>query len=461
MNNNNHQLKQTLGLVSVITIVIANVLGSGVYKKIAPMTSELNSSLWVLLAWIVAGLITLFGALSNAEIAGLLSDTGGEFSYYKKIYNKFYSFIYGWTAFTVVQTAAISSLAYVFAQSLNSLLPLPEILTEYSDINLFGIFYPFQNFSVKLTAISAIILLSWINSLGIEFGTKISKFILLFVIVGIGSIIIFGLSSEKALISRAFESNIPHNTVNISTFFSAMLAAFWAYQGWASIGFVGGEIKNPSRNIPKGITIGVISVILIYVLINTVYLSLLPINEIAAITTQTNKIAAIEATKVFWGNGGITFISGLIILTTLGCTHMTILASCRTYYAMARENLFFKPVATLNSKKVPANSLLYQGIWASILVLSGSFDQLTDMVIFAIFIFYASTTYGVIVLRRKMPDVTRPYKVFGYPYIPILFIIFSLGLFINTIITKPREAILGLFLILLGIPMYYWFQKNK
>lgn len=458
---NNNQLKQTLGIVSVITIVIGNVLGSGVYKKIAPMTTELNSSLWVLIAWGVAGLITLFGALSNAEIAGLLSDTGGEFSYYKKNYNKFYSFIYGWTAFTVVQTAAISSLAYVFAQSLNSLVPLPEVLTAYNHLNLFGIFYPFQNFSIKITAIGSIIFLSWINSLGVEFGTKLSKIILSFVIIGIGSIIIFGIGSDEAILSRSFESNIPNNTVNISTFFSAMLAAFWAYQGWASIGFVGGEIKEPGKNIPKGIAIGVGIVILIYVLINIVYLSLLSIDKITEINSQPNKIVAIEAIRVFWGNSGATFISVLIILTTLGCTHMTILASCRTYYAMAKEGLFFKPVAYLNTKKVPSKSLLYQGFWASVLIISGSFDQLTDMAIFAIFIFYATTTYGVIILRKKMPNTPRPYKVFGYPYIPILFIIFSLGLFINTIITKPREAILGLVLILLGIPMYYWFQKNK
>lgn len=458
---NKNQLKQTLGLTSVIVIVIGNVLGSGVYKKVAPMCFELNSSLWVLIAWILAGIITLFGALSNAEIAGLLSDTGGEFSYYKKIYNKFYSFIYGWTAFSVIQTAAISSLAYVFAQSVNSIFPIPELFTSYQDVSLLGIFYPFQSFNIKLTAIICISILSWANSLGVEFGTKLSKLILIFVILGIGIIVIFGLSSNEAHINQAFELNSATNTVNLSTFFTSMLAAFWAYQGWASIGFVGGEIANPQKNIPKGIAIGVTTVILVYVLINMVYLSILTVSDLGSISQQNNIIAAIEVMKKIAGKTGILFISIVIILTTLGCTHMTILASCRTYYAMAKERLFFKKAAHLNEKKVPSVSLFYQAIWASLLVLSGSFDQLTDMIIFAIFIFYASTTYGVIVLRQKMPNAPRSYKVFGYPYIPVLFILFSLGLFVNTILTRPREAFLGIFFISIGFPMYYWFQKSK
>ena len=455
------ELNRALGLGSVIVIVIGNVLGSGVYKKVAPMMTELNSSFWVLIAWLCAGIITLFGALCNAEIAGLLSATGGEYSYYKKIYNKFFAFMYGWAAFSIVQTAAISSLAYVFSQSINKIISIPELLPELKSFSLFNIFFPFENFTVKLTAITLILVLTWINTLGVKFGTKISSYILLLVLIGISTIVISGSYSGKADFSSVFSFENQQNTLTLSTFFTAMLAAFWAYQGWASVGFLGGEIKNPHRNIPKGIAIGVLLVIVIYLLVNFIFLGLLSKDELIQITTESNGIAAISAIEKIWGESGKIFISILIVITTLGCTHMTILASCRTYYAMAKENLFFKKASILNAKQVPSNSLLFQGIWASLLVLSGTFDQLTDMIIFAIFIFYGSTAFGVFVLRKKMPEVERPYKVWGYPIIPAVFVLFCFALFINTIITRPREAGLGLLLILLGIPMYYWFKRNN
>ncbi|MCL9805253.1 amino acid permease [Flavobacterium amniphilum] len=457
---NNNELNRALGLGSVIVIVIGNVLGSGVYKKVAPMMAELNSSLWVLLAWLCAGIITLFGALCNAEIAGLLSATGGEYSYYKKIYNRFFAFMYGWTAFSIVQTAAISSLAYVFSQSINNIISFPGLLPELKSFSLFNIFFPFENFTVKLIAITLILVLTRINTLGVKFGTKISSYILLLVFIGLSTIIISGSYSDKADFSSVLSVENQQNTVSLSTFFTAMLAAFWAYQGWASVGFLGGEIKNPHQNIPKGIAIGVLLVIAIYLLVNFIFLGLLSNTELIQITSKPNGIAAISAIEKIWGETGKIFISILILITTLGCTHMTILASCRTYYAMSKENLFFKKASILNTKQVPSNSLLYQGIWASLLVLSGTFDQLTDMIIFAIFIFYGSTAFGVFVLRKKMPEAERPYKVWGYPIIPAVFVLFCFGLFINTIITRPREAGLGLLLILLGIPMYYWFKKK-
>lgn len=455
------ELNRALGLGSVIVIVIGNVLGSGVYKKVAPMMTELNSSVWVLIAWLCAGIITLFGALCNAEIAGLLSDTGGEYSYYKKIYNKFFAFLYGWTSFSIVQTAAISSLAYVFSQSLNNILSLPELVPHLKTYSIFNIFFPFENFTVKVIAILLILLLTWINTLGVKFGTKISSFILLLVVIGISSIIISGAVSNKANYDTLFSFHEHENTVTLSSFFTAMLAAFWAYQGWASVGFMGGEIKNPHQNIPKGIAIGVSSIIAIYLLVNIVYLGLLSHDELHQISKESNGIAAISAIEKIWGVSGKLFISLLILITTLGCTHMTILASCRTYYAMAKEKLFFKKASLLNAKQVPSNSLVFQGIWASLLVLSGTFDQLTDMIIFAIFIFYGSTAFGVFVLRKKMPDAERPYKVWGYPIVPAAFVLFCFALFINTIITRPREAGIGLLLILIGIPMYHWFNKKN
>jgi APA family basic amino acid/polyamine antiporter len=456
------KLNQSLGLRYVVVVVIANIIGSGVYKKVAPMAAELHSPGWVLIAWLLGGIITLFGALSNAEVAGLLADTGGEYSYYKKIYNRFFSFIFGWSLFTVIQTAAISSLAYVFAQSLHSIIALPQLFTSLSDFTIGGVFYPFADFSVKLTAIILIIFLTWVNTKGVKTGAGLSNAILILVFTGIFLIIFFGLTSKDASVSRSFTMSTTHNSsVTISTLFTAMLSAFWAYQGWSSIGYLGGEIKDAKRNLPKGIAIGVFIVIGIYLLVNATYLSLLSVSDLELIQQSGNKIAAIEAVKNFWGSNGALFISILILVTTLGCTHATILTSARPYFAMAGEGLFFSSVAKLNKASVPQNSLIYQCVWACLLVFSGTFDQLTDMIIFAVFIYYGATAFGVFILRRKMPDAPRPYKVWGYPVVPAIVVLFCAVLFVNTIFSRPREAAMGLILMLTGVPMYWWFKRKN
>jgi APA family basic amino acid/polyamine antiporter len=454
-------LQRTLGLSAVIVIVIGNIIGSGVYKKVAPMAAELHSSGWVLLCWVLGGIITLFGALSNAEVAGLLADTGGEYAYFKKIYNRFFAFLYGWSLFTVIQTASIASLAYVFSQSLQSLVPLPPLLTDWADFSLGGVFFPFADFSSKAVAIALILLLTWLNTTRIQTGTGVSTGILVLVCAGIFTIVVFGLASAESVPARISLATPPGQPVTLSAVFTAMLAAFWAYQGWAAVGFVGGEIKDARRTIPRGIAVGVFAVIAIYLLVNVTYLSLLSVEDLEGVYRAGNRIAAVEAVQAFWGNGGRIFISVLILLTTLGCTHATILASCRPYFAMAREGLFFPSVGKLNDAGAPVNSLRFQCGWAIGLVLSGSFDQLTDMLIFAVFIFYGATTLGVFILRRTMPDAPRPYRVWGYPVVPAVMVLFCAGLFVNTIFTRPREAALGLSLMATGVPMYLWFTRKK
>lgn len=458
---NQRNMVRVLGLGYVIIFVVSNIIGSGVYKKIAPMAAELHSSVWILLAWAVAGLITIFGALSNAEVAGLLADTGGEFVYLRKIYNRFFAFIYGWSLFAIIQTATISSLAYVFAQSLNSMLPLSEVFSSLAGFSIGGVFFPFQDFGVKLVAISMIMLLTLLNISGLKSGAWLSKAILFLVLGGLLTIIVCGLTSN---VSQAVQpvsvSELTTKSVSLSTFFTAMLAAFWAYQGWVSVGFIGGEIKNPNKNLPKGIVIGVFIILAIYLLINYTYLKVLTIPQLEGIHQAGNQIAAVEAVRGFWGNGGAMFISLLILITTLGCTNASVLTGARPYFAMARDGLFFRSIGNLNKANVPSNSLLWQGIWASVLVLSGTFDQLTDMVIFAVFIFYGATTLGVFILRRKMPDAHRPYKVWGYPVVPAIYFLFCIALFLNTLISRPREAAIGIVLILLGIPVYFWLNRK-
>jgi len=454
-------LSRTLGLGYVVIFVIANIIGSGVYKKIAPMADELNSSVWILLVWISGGIITLFGALSNAELAGMMADTGGDYVYLKKIYKRFFSFLYGWSLFAVIQTATISSLAYVFVQSLNSIFPIPDLLPALHDFSIGGVFFPFQDFGIKLTAIIMIMLLTLLNVSGLRSGAWTGKAIFFFVCAGLLVIIVAGLTTDSPRPENFINfKEVGSGSVTLSSFYTAMLAAFWAYQGWVSVGFIGGEIKNANRNIPKGIAIGVLVVIVIYVLVNLAYMRIMSIPDLVQIHEAGNQIAAVEVIRSLWGSGGVLFISLLILITTLGCLNASILTGSRPYYAMSQEKLFFSGIGKLNNRNVPGNSLLWQGIWASVLVLSGTFDQLTDMLIFAVYIFYGAMATGVFILRRRMPEAHRPYKVWGYPVVTAIFVLFCIGLFFNTIITRPREAMIGLSLIAAGIPVYFIFNRR-
>src|SRR5258706_4391220 len=457
-------LVRSVGLFSVFILVVSSVIGSGIYKKVAPMSAELQSPAWVLLCWILAGVVTLCGALSNAEVAGLLADSGGEYVYYRKIYNKFFAFLFGWSSFTAIRSAGASSLAYVFAQSFNSLVPLPVLPESWSTISLFGVFTPFDNFGVKAMAILLIAALSYINYRGLKLGEGVSRIVLLIVVSSIFLIIVLGLTLGGGSLKNfqtpatGYVSRSLFDPAFLSAISAALLAAFWAYEGWNPIGFIGGEMKNPNRDLPLALIFGVLFVMLVYVTINFTYLWVLPIDEIIQVHRFQNTIAAVAVVKHFLGDSGGLFISFLILLTTLGATNSTLLFPPRLYYAMAREGVFFKGASYIHpTYNTPSKAILYQGIWACVLLLSGSFDQLTDMLIFASFIFYGATTLGVFILRVRMPGAHRPYKAWGYPVVPALFILFCMVLVPVTLLAKPREAFVGLSLMLAGVPFYwYW-----
>ncbi len=452
-------LNRSLGLKLAVVVVVGNILGSGIYKKVAPMAAELDSAFLVLLCWALAGIVTLFGTLSSMELAGMLAETGGEFVYFKRIYNRFFSYLYGWSNLAILKTATIASLAYVFAQSLNSIFALPVMLASLHDFSLFGVFYPFADFNVKFVGIMLILLLTYFNTFGIRTGMGLSSALLVMIMTGIGLIVIFGLSSDASDV-KLVAHNPTMREVGFSAILTAMLAAFWGYEGWNSVGFIAGEIKEPRKNIPLSLLYGLLIVIGLYLIVNFTYLTLLSTDQLEAIYRSSNTIAAVEAVKVFWGDPGGIVISILILVTVLACTHASVLSSSRIYYAMGKRGMLFSPIGQLNRARVPGNSLWLQGIWSSILVLSGTFDQLTDMLVFAAFIFYGATAFGVIVMRWKEPDLYRPYKTLGYPVIPGLYILFCVTLIINTISTRPREAIIGLALIAAGIPLFFYFRKR-
>jgi basic amino acid/polyamine antiporter, APA family len=461
------KLIQTLGLFSAFTLTVSSVIGSGVYKKVAPMSGELLSPDLVLIAWVVAGLITLCGALSNAEVAGLLADSGGEYVYFRKIYNKFFAFLFGWTTFTVIRSAAVASIAYIFSQSFNALIPVPTLPDSWAQISVLGVFTPFDNFGVKCLTVLLILALSYNNYIGLKFGEGLSKGVLIIVVSSIFLIIVLGLTigggswENFQAPATGYAPRSVFDPSFITSFFAALLAAFWAYEGWSATGYIGGEIKNPKRNLPLALVLGVSFVMVVYVLINFTYLYVLPIDEIIGSQKSQNTIAAITVIRHFLGSEGALFISILILLTTFGCTNTTLLGPPRLYYAMAKEGMFFRSAAYIHPKyNTPSKAIVIQAVWSSILVFSGSFDQLTDMLIFAAFIFYGATTLGVFILRKKMPDTHRPYKAWGYPVVPAIFILFCLALIAITLIGKPREALIGLALMGSGLPFYFYWNKK-
>ncbi len=462
------QLVRSLGLLSVFFLVASSVIGSGVYKKVAPMAESMQSPLLVLLAWGLGGVLTLFGTLSNAEVASMLADSGGEFVYYRKIYNRFFAFLYGWANFTAIRSASIASIAYVSAQSFNSLVQLPVLPDTLSSITVFGFLTPFDNFGVKVFTIALIIVLTYINYIGLKAGGNFSKVVLYIVIVTIAMIIVLGFTmgdgSWNNITTNAsgYVSHSWTDSVFIKSLFAALLGAFWAYEGWSTIGYLGGEIKNAQRNLPLGLISGILFVMVVYLGINFTYLYVMPIDEMIAESKSTNTIAAVTVMNHLLGNGGALFMSLLILLTTLGTTNTTILAAPRLYFAMAKEGLFFKSAAEIHPQyNTPSKAFVFQAVIVSLLVISGSFEQLTDMLIFASFIFYGATTIGVFVLRVKMPDAPRPYKAWGYPVVPAIFILFCIALLLITFASKPREATMGLVLMMTGIPFYFYWNRKR
>ncbi len=353
-------------------IVISSMIGSGIFKKIAPMSLELGSPGLILLCWIIPGIITMIGAATNAEIAGLIAEPGGQYVYFKKMYGNAFAFLYGWSCFSVIQSASIASIAYVFAESVNAVVPLPHLPEVYEQFSLFGIFYPLQSFGVKGLTILTIIFLTSANYFGVVIGGSITNVFTALKILGIILIIILGFTISNGSVENLTpvleKPGFQYGNSSLGLFgamFAAMLAAFWAYDGWNNIGYLGGEVKNPKRNIPISLFGGVALVIVIYLAINAAFLYVLPVDEIISITNNEHSIIAIEMMRKFLGYGGALFISVLIMVSTFGTTNGTILASSRIYFAMAKDNLFFKSAGAHHSKfRTPHISLIIQGIWA-------------------------------------------------------------------------------------------------
>lgn len=457
------ELKQKLGVFSAVMVVVSAMIGSGVFKQISQMSYNLQDSVWVLVAWACAGLITLMGSLSNAEVAGMIAKPGGQYVYFQTMYGKLFAFLFGWASFSVIQTATAASVAFVFAESVNNLIPLPQASTYWANWTLFSIYdfelQPFNNLGVKSIACLLVLVLSMINYRGIDYGEKISNLFGSAIVLGVFFIIVFSfVMGDNSIQSQSSQFK---DIDFLPMFFSAMLAAFWAYEGWNNVGFLGGEIKNPKKNIPIALALGTTIVMVLYVFVNAAFFKLGDISFYNQIYQQDNQVAAIAGIKQVWVMGGL-FISILIIVSTFNSTNNSLMTAPRIYYAMAKDGLFFKKAGLSHPKFLtPHKAILLQLFWCLVLIISGSFNMLTEMLVFVAFIFYGCGAFGVIILRRKMPNENRPFKVPLYPIIPLFFTLFSAFLVYYSIVQSPGYAIIGLILVVLGVPLYYFFNHQS
>ena len=452
-------LKRVIGLPTSILLVTGIMIGSGAFKKIAPMSQALMSEPYILLVWISAGLITMFGAFTYAGLSGMTSETGGIYEYLRLIYGDFVAYLLGWTYFTIVGSGSIAALAYVFSQSADALFHFPLFQTALADYSIAGFIYPFRGLSIKIIAITMIILLTVINIRGVKNAGKLNNVVTAAKILGILLLIsagIFYAGEPAAMLPGRISIKPLTGPALFSGFFGALLSALWAYDGWANITFVTGEIKNPQRNLPYAIIGGVGIATFLYVLLNYVYMQVLPVEQLARI--PEHKIAAAVVSETLFGRAGASLIVALILTCTFGALNGCIISYPRISFRMAQEKVFFKKFAWVHPVfKTPYIALGYSCVWSCVLVFSGTFDQITDLVVFSGYLFFGLAAAGLIKMKVRK-KITM--KVIGYPVIPVIIILFSLVLVINTLIVQTRASLLGLLLMFSGVPFYFWFKRK-
>lgn len=468
------RLERKLGLWASVSIVIGSVIGSSIFMKPATMAAQLGSPLLLLLVWIVAGVVSLFGGMINAEVGCLIPESGGQYAYFRQMYNNFFAYLFGWACFIVINTASISGIAFVFADYLQYFIKLPRFSqsVEHSipfTIPFIGKFYLLENVGVKAMATLIIIVLTWINIKSLKAGGAVQVFFSVLKVAALVFLIgaIFFSGRGTLLNLRQDSSTFDHSLWKIiPAFIAATTGALAAYDGWNNLGFVSGEIKNPQKNIPRGLILGLITCIIIYALTNEAYLYMLPVD-----TMKNSSLVASDALYKVMGVAGGGFVALMVVLSTAGATNGNLFTSSRVIYAMGEERIFFAFTGKVSSKyNTPANALLLQCVWAVILVFIGSFDMLMDMFVFISWIFYAFAAYGIFILRKKMPDAHRPYKLKGYPYLPIIFIFFSMLYVVITLYNDINNymvgkspiinSVFGLALTAMGIPLYWYFKKK-
>lgn len=469
-SNEKLTLLRGLGLLAAISIIVGNVIGTGVFLKARIMTCNVGSPEWVIIAWVAAGLLSLAGALTYAELAAMKPQAGGEYVFLRDAYGRVWSFLYGWMQMFIAKTGSQAAVAVAFAVFLNDFLGGGLRMTLFQTDAL-GFNYELT--SLQLVAVLMIVIVTAINCASVSFSGQVATVltfvkIALVLLVGAGAFILadgtfanFGMINTGGACEDVASTTMygVAGTSFAAGFGAAMLGALWGYDGWNNLTLVAGEVKEPHRNIPLALIGGTILIILLYVFINIAYFYVLTPTEIAGVSKDSS--VAREVAARFLGTGAVILMTVGLMASSLGTLHTSILTGARVPYAMAKDGLMLESLGRLSAMRVPIGALLIQGIWACLLALSGSFDTLTNYVVFGSWIFYAFVTASVFVFRKKYPDMERPYKAFGYPLVPVLFLLVAGWLLINTIISEPVQSFIGIFLILIGLPVYYYLTAGK
>lgn len=464
--NNTTQFKPSLKLLDATMIVAGSMIGSGIFIVSADITRNVGSTGWLMAVWIITGFMTVAAALSYGELSAMFPKAGGQYVYLKEAYNPLIAFLFGWSFFSVIQTATIAAVAVAFAKFTAYLFPYFS-----EDIIVFK--SGFLNITrAQLLSLLVIIVLSFINTRGIQSGKRIQTVFTITKLLSLFGLILFGLLAFKSDIWNLNWSNAwqlkPMNTdgsLGTYTTFAAlgaiaasMVGSIFSSDSWNNVTFIAGEIRNPQRNIGLSLFLGTLIVTVIYFLTNITYTALLPMQEIAY--AEKDRVG-VSAANVIFGEAGTIIIAIMIMISTFGCNNGIILAGARVYYTMAKDKLFFAKAGSLNQNNVPAYALWLQCIVACAWSLSGKYGQLLDMISFVVVGFYMLTIAGIFILRKKRPDAERPYKAFGYPLLPLIYILLGLSFCTLLIIFKPAFTWPGLIITLLGIPVYYLVRKKS
>jgi len=457
-------LNRGLGLWAGIAVNVANVIGTGVFLKTRVMTCNVDDPMIVMAVWLAAGLLSLLGAFCYAELASMMPAAGGDYVFLRRAYGKPTSFLYGWTVFAIMKTGSQAALAVGFAIFMNA--ALGGVLDQAWLTLPLGDGISFTGLTV--VALSALWLVTLFNCASVSTtgsaATVLTVMKVLTVLaVGIGAFM-FGQGDLSHLSNSASGGSCEGVQASamggIAGIGAAMLGASWAYDGWNNVAPLCGQVKDPQRNLPRMFIWGTLLVIALYVGVNAAYFYVLSPQEIASVSATSS--VATEVLKTFAGPAAVTFMAAALMLSSLGSLHASVLANSRVPYAMASDGMFFKPLAKVSERtRVPVNAVLAQAGWASVLTLSGTYDTLTDSVVFASCLFYALSAAAVIVFRRTEPDLPRPFKTWGYPFTPIVFVLVSAALLISALIATPKQALLGIGVILLGVPLYFYWNRNR
>ena len=453
-------LKRQLGLFDSIMLIVGMVIGSGIFLTTGIIAQYIPSAGLILLAWLVAGLLALAGALTLAELGVIMPKAGGLYVYIREAYGPLAGFLFGWVLLIAYQTAAIAALGVAFAEYFGHFFPLLSTQSMLFSTNLtfFNISIPISVSMGQVVGIILIISLSAVNYVGVVYGKLIQN---IFTVIKIGTLVLIvflGLTIGNKI---SIDFTLNPTGLNIGQLLTgiglALMAASWAYNGWNYFTFVAEEVKNPNRNIPRSLLYATASIIILYLFTNYIYLLALPIPEMSGVVA----IAKV-ATVALFGGTAASLISVAVIISTFGAMNGTILSGARVFFAMAKDKLFFKKAGEVHPRFLtPGFAIIIQAIWACIYTLIGSFEQLFTFAMFVTIIFWIVATASVFTLRRKFPDLPRPYKTWGYPVVPIVFILASSGILLNTLFEKPVESLAGVGFTILGIPVYYYWKRKK